>query len=315
LTVRFWNWFGTALFVLPLIIGIADAVPVAKKTLAVKNKDIEASIQYPQTGNKAIDGVITRYVWDTMTAFKGDTKGKEASESAYTLDVSYKVERNDEKMFGVVFTEYTDTGGAHPNSNIVTLNFLQPDGAQVFLPEIVNGQRGIDRVSALARADLLKRIGTGPDAASDPDTITSGAAPLAGNFAAFIWLPDRLHIYFPAYQVASYAAGPQESFIRLGALKDVIRSDWRAPQASFDCRKAASSIEHAVCADASLARLDRQVAEAYQAKLKNAYEDKEKGTVRQAQRDWLGLRDKTCGVAAACLAKAYHDRLATLTAQ
>ncbi len=314
MTVRFWNWLRAALFVLPLAVGTAHALPVAKKSLAIRNKDIEASIQYPQTGNKAIDGVITRYVWDTMATFKGYTKDKQADENAYTLDVSYTVERNDGRMFGVVFSEDTSTGGAHPNSNTVTFNFLLPDGAQVFLPEIVDGQRGIDRISALTRADLMKRIGTGTDAASDPDTIATGTAPLANNFEAFIWLPDRVHIYFPAYQVASYAAGPQESFVPLGALKSVIRSDWRAPQASFDCHKAGSPIEHAVCADAALARLDRQVAEAYQMKLRNAYEDKAKLAVRQAQRDWLALRDKACGAVAACLTKAYRDRLTVLTA-
>jgi uncharacterized protein len=94
----------------------------------------------------------------------------------------------------------------------------------------------------------------------------------------------------------------------------VIRTDWRAPQASFDCHTSESPIERAVCADAALARLDRQVAEAYQTKLRNAYEDKDKIATRQAQRDWLALRDKACGAVAACLTKAYHDRLAVLTA-
>ena len=141
-----------------------------------------------------------------------------------------------------------------------------------------------------------------------------GTAPVADNFKDFIWLPGKLHLYFPAYQVASYAAGPQESLLPLGKLKDVIRPDWRAPAPSFDCAKAATGIEKAICANAALARLDRQVAETYQVVIRNAFEPAAQEQVRQTQRDWVAKRNKACGGGdtGSCLTKFYRDRLAAL---
>src|SRR5262249_11188020 len=136
-----------------------------------------------------------------------------------------------------------------------------------FLGEILDGKNGIDRLSRIVTAKLIKEIGTGENAVSDKESITRGASARADNFADFIMLPGKLHLYFSPYAVASYAAGPQETTIDLNQMKDVVRTDFRAPAPSFDCRKAKSAIEKAVCADARLARLDRQMAEAYESKL------------------------------------------------
>ena len=290
-------------------------LPLAKKVITVKNKDAEISVAYPRTGNKAIDAVLTAYAQQSVALFKTYHPDFANTDHQYELDTTYVVERNDARIFAVVFTEYSDTGGVHPNSDYRTFNFLLPDGAQVFLPEILDGPNGIDRLSRLTIAKLIKDIGTGPEAASDADSIKSGAGPSAENFRNFVWLPSKLHLYFPPYQVASYASGPQETTIPLQALKDVIRTDWRAPAPSFDCTKAATSIEHAICADAGLARLDRQVAEAYQSALHNAYEPTAQEQLRQVQRIWIATRNKACAGTAPgpCLTKYYRGRLAALT--
>ncbi len=301
---------------LSLMVGAASAagLPVAGKVLAFKSKATDIAVKYPQTGNKAIDAVLSDYARKSVAAFKTYEPDLAAGDHPYALDTTYSVERNDAKMFAVLFTIYADTGGAHPNGDYATFNFLLPDGAQVFLPEIVDGDRGLKRVAALAAADLLRRIGTGSDALSDKDTIAMGTSPVADSFKDFVWQANRLHVYFPPYQVAAYAAGPQDSVIPLAGLKDVIRPDWRAPAPSFACAKAATPIEHAICADAALARLDRQVAEAWQVGMKNAYEPAALAKLRQEQRDWLARRNAACGGPSpgACLAKFYRDRLAIL---
>jgi uncharacterized protein YecT (DUF1311 family) len=214
----------------------------------------------------------------------------------------------------VVFTEYSDMGGAHPNSEFATFNFLLPDGGQIFLPEIVDRSRGIKRISTLAITDLVKTLGAGSEPRSDEEWIRRGAGPLAANFKDFVWLPSKLHIYFPPYQVASHADGPQEVNIPLTALSGVIRSDWRAPSPSFDCRSAASEIEKAICADAAVARLDRQVAEAYWSKLNNASGATDQVKLKQSQRDWIARRNSGCAGATPgpCLTKFYQDRLVFL---
>ncbi len=297
-----------------LLPAAADAVPIAKKTIRLTGKDADITVAYPQTGNRAIDAALAAYARKEVADFQVLKPDFAGGDRQYTLDVSYAVERNDAQMLGVVFTEFTDSGGAHPNTNQAAFNFLLPDGAQVFLPEIVDGKRGIARISQLAVADLIGTIGSGAEPLSDKDTIASGAAPLADNFKVFVWLPRGLHIHFPAYQVASYAAGPQEVTIPLARLRDVIRPDWRAPAPSFDCARARSPNEKAICGDAALARLDRLMAEAYETGLHNASYDKAaQQTLLQAQRDWLAKTNAACAASVPCLGKAYRARLDALT--
>ena len=237
---------------------------------------------------------------------------RQADENPYALDITYEVPRNDAEWFAVVFTIYTDTGGAHPNTDFAAMNYVMPDGWRIYLPEIFGGRKALEKISALAIADLTKRL-TGPDGMSDADTIMTGAGPAWDNFQDFVLEPKVLHIDFPPYQVAAYAAGPQETDIPLAALKAFMRKDFRAPAASFDCAAAATPTEKAICSDVALARLDRDVAEAYARKLKYEFDAANKENIKQAQRAWLATRDSACSDAAVqCLTGVYKARLAEL---
>lgn len=298
----------------------AAGLPIAKKTISFKAKQIEMTVEYPQTGNKAIDAVLLAYANKQVADFKRDAKESGPPMSAdmgYYLEVGYEVERNDGKMLGIVFGEESFLGGAHPNHQQSAFNFIMPDGRQIFIGEILDGKWGIAKLSAIATRQLIRDIATGDSAASDPDSVKNGAGPFADNFKVFVWLPGKVHLYFPSYQVASYAAGPQETTIDLKLLKDLIRPDWRAPAPSFDCSKAKSTNEKAICADAALARLDRQVAEAYEIAFHNAsYDPAEKQKVLDAQRAFIAKTAKACtgDKPGPCLSKAYTARLAVLTA-
>lgn len=65
---------------------------------------------------------------------------------------------------------------------------------------------------------------------------------------------------------------------------------------SFNCSRATSASEGAICADAALAGLDRSLANAYTA----AISGPDGRSVRQSQRDWLDRRD-LCGAVVVCL--------------
>jgi len=311
--IRFTPLYLIAALVLSLGAASAAGLPLTKKTLAFQNKAFDITVAYPQTGNKPLDAVLADFARKQVADFKTFEPDLAGGDHQYTLDVSYDVERNDGQMFGIVFTIFADTGGAHPNTDFSAFNFVLPSGEQVFLPEIVDGARGMKRVSDLAIAGLIKTIGTGEDSMSTKEDITSGAAPDALSLKDFVWLPKELHIHFPPYQVAAYAAGPQEVSIPLTDLKGYIRSDWRAPQPSFDCKKAATPVEHALCADLTLSRLDRDAADVYRQKQRYA-DANSKAALLKDQRDWLAARGKACtgGNLVPCLTKLYRDRLVVL---
>ncbi len=85
-----------------------------------------------------------------------------------------------------------------------------------------------------------------------------------------------------------------------------------AAQASFDCSRAGTMVEHAICSDPALAALDRDVAEAY-----GAARAGQPSTVRDQllaeQRARLAARDG-CGSDRTCLSSAMQNRLAALQA-
>jgi uncharacterized protein YecT (DUF1311 family) len=219
------------------------------------------------------------------------------------------VERNDANGFGVLLTEYTFTGGAHPNSDFTTFNYMMPDGWRVHLAEIFQ-PKALKTISTLAIAALRKEMGED----ADDQTIADGAGPAWDNFDDFILKPTSLDLNFPAYQVAAYAAGPQFVSLPLAKLKGLMRPDWKAPAASFDCARAGTAIEKAICGSVELARLDRAVSEAYARKLKYSFEDGEKAKNQAEQRQWLATRDRQCGSGdPACLKDIYTARAKALT--
>lgn len=81
--------------------------------------------------------------------------------------------------------------------------------------------------------------------------------------------------------------------------------------AGFDCSKATSDAEKAVCADASLSKLDGDLAAAWKQALAGGGNT---SALKTAQRDWLKQRD-ACGSDKHCLADRYHERLAALSSQ
>ena len=85
----------------------------------------------------------------------------------------------------------------------------------------------------------------------------------------------------------------------------------KAEAASFDCSKAKSSVEKAICSDIELSNLDESLAKVYKVALKD---HPVQNFVRAKQRDWLDLnnycdKDKF----KKCLKANYLNRIAQLT--
>ena len=84
----------------------------------------------------------------------------------------------------------------------------------------------------------------------------------------------------------------------------------QADAASFDCAKARSKVEKAICKDAELGKLDEQLSVAYKTALDNHPLPK---YVRARQKDWLtNIQGCDAKEFVACLRKAYVERLEQL---
>ena len=81
-----------------------------------------------------------------------------------------------------------------------------------------------------------------------------------------------------------------------------------ASAASFDCTRAASPAEKAICGDEGLSRLDSDLNSAFINAMSAAANP---GSLRSSQRDWLKRRN-ACGADTACLERVYQERLQRL---
>jgi hypothetical protein len=102
---------------------------------------------------------------------------------------------------------------AHPNTHSRTVNYDLEAGAdlrldQLFLP----GSDYLQRISNYCIAQLKTR-----NISFDPTS--SGAQPLPANYGNWNITADGLLITFDAYQVAAYAAGPQEVVVPYAELQ------------------------------------------------------------------------------------------------
>ncbi|HWU26215.1 MAG TPA: DUF3298 domain-containing protein, partial [Rhizomicrobium sp.] len=294
--------------------AVSDGLPIADQRLTDKNAVVDIRAAYPQTGDAAIDADLRETINRITANFRKEANAAhEAKDTPYTLAVSYKIARNDAKMFDVIFYDEWDFHGAHPNLEIVTANYLRSGSWRVYLPELFDGERGLKRISEFATADLDKRLLV-RDGYSDKDWIQRGAGPHWDNFQAFVLTPNALEIQFPPYQVAAYADGPQYARVPLAKLRDVLRFNPRTPVASFDCTRAGSANERAICSDVTLARLDREVTETWASELRNENDPERKKKLKASQITWLAARDKTCSGTSrlSCLLSFYRARLQQL---
>jgi uncharacterized protein YecT (DUF1311 family) len=307
------------LFFLLLAGGAQAQLAVTDKAIARTGK-LKLEIHYPETGRPDIDRIFA----GEAQKYAADPDLNETSEGPNSGRMSYEIKRNDAQMFSVQVSTYSYYAGhAHGLPEGGSYNFLMPGGQQVYLPELVDGRRGMEKISRLVIADIQRQDVAESGKSRPLDELERSAGPDDLAYIRFAWLPQELVLEFGSYQLNGYAGGPTVH-IPLSALADVIRPDPLAPSPSFDCRIAKSTIEKSICGDVELARLDRQVADYYAGGLSSRrYAIAEnKGKPREAekiaaltayiseQRDWLKLRNATCEAGdKACLAKSYRDRL------
>ena len=295
--------------------GTRTEKTIVERTIADSGPGYRLHVAYPQLGIGTADAEVEQWVQSLVDEFGAAVRGRQPDEQPYGADLSYKIVRNDDAVTSLLFTYSMYLGGAHPNQVQTAFNYLGPDGLRVYLPDVL-GDDGVRRVSELAIADLTTR----PDRLAgmlEPSLVQQGAGPAADNFETFELRPDRIVVHFDPYVVAAYAAGPQEVQIPNARLEGFWRPDPRAPLPSFDCAQASTSVEHAICADARLAQLDRRVGEAFARRARWEAVLSSNRPVVAEQVSWLDQRDAACADQAdaaliACLAAQYDARLAAL---
>lgn len=84
-----------------------------------------------------------------------------------------------------------------------------------------------------------------------------------------------------------------------------------ADAASFNCGRAATPTEYAICGDQTLSDLDMKMATLFAVRMEIPMLMGARGAAQDEQRTWVAGRD-TCGGNVACLTQAYRQRIGEL---
>ncbi len=173
--------------------------------------------------NREIDRFVSKQIGDfrefVAEESKSAAQGLRTTEIPNSLEVGHSITSSSDKHISILFTYFSYTGGAHPNTNTASLNYDLEKGEEIPLGSLF--KQGSDYLKVISDYCIteLSKLKVG-----DADWIRRGAGPKAENFKSWNITPQGLMITFDAYQVASYAEGPQEVVIPFSVLKPIARS-------------------------------------------------------------------------------------------
>ena len=174
--------------------------------------------------NKTIDRLVSKEISE-FKAFAVDNAKLIAKEEpsrgdmpGSSMEIGHSITASDRDFVSLLFTYYSYTGGAHPNTFTKSLNYDLRQNDPISLGSLfAPNSNYLKLISDYCLAEL-KKLGIG-----DKEWIEKGAGPKADNYKSWNIAPEGLMITFDAYQVASYAEGPQEVIVPYSILKPVIK--------------------------------------------------------------------------------------------
>jgi hypothetical protein len=123
---------------------------------------------------------------------------------AWYLQIDYQIFRYDENLVSVNFGLSDYTGGAH--GNLVYESFVfDKQTEQVLSLDDVFAEGALEEIAPVVQDRLIEDMGEMADAS----WIEDGTAPEPANYRNFVLGAEGVTFFFPPYQVAAYAAGPQ----------------------------------------------------------------------------------------------------------
>ena len=219
----------------------ATAARFVPKVIKEANKQSRYRIEvgYPQIEgdtrfdkfNKEIRAMVTKNVaaFKTSETSNETDAGSEVPAETQTssLDSDYEIRLAADDLISIELSESAySRGAAHPNSYTTVLNYDVRNGKKLALADLFSPKSNyLKAISDYCIRDLKQQAKKEKDSMLADDMIQSGASARADNFKSWTITRQGLWITFDPYQVAAYAAGPQQVLVPYSALKDLIKPD------------------------------------------------------------------------------------------
>ena len=197
---------------------VTPAVDLAQQvtmvTLRESSPEYSIDVAYPQLG-VALDSEIRDLVEDRSAQIRDlarEYPPDSVSPGPYTLDGTLHSVFIDPDIVSIRLSLYGYTGGAHGGSTTYGFNLNRRSGTALTLDDALSLiGLSLSELADQSLAQLEADLGT----VDFPEGVSSQPE----NFQTFVVDADEVTFVFQEYQVAPYAAGPQQvSFPRAGAL-------------------------------------------------------------------------------------------------
>jgi hypothetical protein len=174
-----------------------------------------------QKFNREIAALLMDEIKGFTKNFRGPEGRNARGDGNNTFDAQYKVEMATDDLVSVRFGISTYfSGAAHPNYESRVFNYDLNAGRTLRLGDLFRPDtRYLDVLSKYCINALKKKLGPDPD----EEWIGKGAGPTAENYRNWNVNRKGLVITFDAYQVTSYAAGPQEITVPYSVYQELLR--------------------------------------------------------------------------------------------
>jgi hypothetical protein len=165
--------------------------------------------------NQKLNALVTNEVDTWRESFLQDT-GPSVSSGSF-LETTYTLVSQIGELWSLKFDfHFYSAGAAHPGSYSITLNYDLGQGWELALGDLfLPGSNYLEEISSYSIRELSKQP-------FFDTAFTTGADPAPDNYRSWNITPEGLLITFDEYQVAPYAAGPQQVLVPWADLQGAV---------------------------------------------------------------------------------------------
>lgn len=197
---------------------LAEETPKSVQHLLVPVQWTSSFPELQTAVDAAVTGIRNNFRESALRAWPS------ADGKPYSLDMTFDAYQGGgaHPVDSVRLTVTESLGGYHPQLSYRTISFDRVTKRSLTIETLlVDAANGMSTIATQARDDLHGRL-------SEEDTafVDQGTSPDAANFHSFVLDGDSVVFFFEPYQVAPYAAGPQQSRLALSALRDVVKPEY-----------------------------------------------------------------------------------------
>lgn len=179
--------------------------------------------RYPITSNndinESLNDILLKEINDYIILVKEAPAFSEYDK--YPFNVNYIIYSHSDKIKTYVFNEYGFAGGAHGFSDIITRTYNLETGKAYSIEDIITD---LPKFTKIVRESIKSELSLRGEII-DEEWINMGTD--IDSLNKFALLEDSILMYFPPYQVASYASGTIEANISFETIQDILNSNFK----------------------------------------------------------------------------------------